>query len=97
MLNLLFLSLRGYSYKTPGIYLGFGISGVYYIILAIGNIISSNKAKKAYYYAYYLGNGAQQSQPPINNPQVGQTPVRPTYVNNDQQINHQFDDRQDWN
>ena len=115
VLNLLFLSLRGYSYITPGIYLGFGISGVYYIILAIGNIISSNKAKKAYYYAYYLGNGAQQSQPmnpnvlnqprptiqpngyqpvnnqpqpPVNNPQVGQTPVRPTYENNAQQIDH---------
>lgn len=97
VLNLLFLSLREYSYNASWIYLGFAISGVYYIILAIGNIMSSNKAKKAYYYAYYLGNGAQQSQPPINNPQVGQTPVRPTYVNNDQQINHQFDDRQDWN
>lgn len=122
--NLLFLSLRGYSYRAPGIYLGYGISGVYYIILAIGNIMSSNKAKNAYYYAYYLGNGAQQSQPmnpnvlnqprpiiqpngyqpvniqpqpPVNNPQVGQTPVRPTYVNNDQQIDHQFDDHQDWN
>lgn len=122
--NLLFLSLRVYSYRAPGIYLGFGISGVYYIILAIGNIMSSNKAKKAYYYAYYLGNGAQQSQPmnpnvlnqprpmiqpngyqpvndqpqpPVNNPQVGQTPVRPTYVNNDQQIDHQFDDNNDWN
>lgn len=124
VLNLLFLSLRRYSYNAPGIYLGYGISGVYYIILAIGNIMSSNKAKNAYYYAYYLGNGAQQSQPmnpnvlnqprqitqpngyqpvnnqpqpPVNNPQVGQTPVRPTYVNNDQQIEHQFDDRQDWN
>lgn len=122
--NLLFLSLRGQSYHAPGIYLGFAISGVYYIILAIGNIMSSNKAKNAYYYAYYLGNGAQQSQPmnpnvlnqsrpiiqpngyqpvnnqpqpPMNNPQVGQTPVRPTYVNNDQQIDHQFDDRNDWN
>ncbi len=124
VLNLLFLSLRGYSYNAPGIYLGFGISCVYYIILAIGNIMSSNKAKNAYYYAYYLGNGAQQSlpmnpnllnqprpinqpngyqpvnnqpQPPIHNPQVGQTPVRPTYVNDDQQIDHQFDDHQDWN
>lgn len=124
VVNLLFVSLRGYSYKAPGIYLGFGISGVYYIILAIGNIMSNNKAKNAYYYAYYLGNGTQQSQPmnpnvlnqprpiiqpngyqpvnnqpqpPINNPQVGQTPVRPTYLNNDQQIEHQFDDRQDWN
>lgn len=122
--NLLFLSLREYSYKAPGIFLGFGISGVYYIILAIGNIMSSNKAKNAYYYAYYLGNGAQQSQPmnpnvlnqprpiiqpngyqpvnnqpqpPVNNPQVGQTPVKPTYVNNDQQIDHQFDDNNDWN
>lgn len=122
--NLLFLSPRGYSYRAPGIYLGFGISCVYYIILAIGNIMSSNKAKNAYYYAYYLGNGAQQSQPmnpnvlnqprpiiqpngyqpvnnqpqpPVNNPQVGQTPVRPTYENNDQQIDHQFDDRNDWN
>lgn len=124
VLNLLFLSLRRYSYNAPGIYLGYGISGVYYIILAIGNIMSSNKAKNAYYYAYYLGNGAQQSQPmnpnvlnqprpmiqpngyqpvnnqpqpPVNNPQVGQTPVRPTYENNDQQIDHQFDDHQDWN
>lgn len=123
VLNLLFLSLRGYSYRAPGIYLEFGISVVYYIILAIGNIMSSNKAKNAYYYAYYLGNGTQQSQPmnpnvlnqprpmiqpngyqpvnnqqpPENNPQVGQTPVRPTYVNNDQQIDHQFDDHQDWN
>lgn len=122
--NLLFLSLRRYSYNAPGIYLGYGISVVYYIILAIGNIMSSNKAKNAYYYAYYLGNGAQQSQPmnpnvlnqqrpiiqpngyqpvnnqpqpPVNNPQVGQTPVRPTYENNDQQIDHQFDDRNDWN
>lgn len=122
--NLLFLSLRRYSYNAPGIYLGYGISGVYYIILAIGNIMSSNKAKNAYYYAYYLGNGAQQSQPmnpnvlnqprpiiqpngyqpvnnqpqpPVNNAQVGQTPVRPTYVNNDQQIDYQFDDRNDWN
>ncbi len=122
--NLLFSSLRGYSYRAPGIFLGFGISIVYYIILAIGNIMSSNKAKNAYYYAYYLGNGAQQSQPmnpnvlnqprpmiqpngyqpvdnqpqpPVNNPQVGQTPVRPTYENNDQQIDHQFDDRHDWN
>lgn len=117
--NLLFLSPRVYSYRAPGIYLGYGISVVYYFILAIGNIMSSNKAKNAYYYAYYLGNGAQQSQPmnpnvlnqprpiiqpngyqpvnnqpqpPVNNPQVGQTPVRPTYVNNDQQIDHQ-----DWN
>lgn len=124
VLNLLFLSLRGYSYRAPGIYLGYGISGVYYIILAIGNIMSSNKAKNGYYYAYYLGNGAQQSQPmnpnvlnqprpiiqpngyqpvndqpqpPVNNPQVGHTPVRPTYENNDQQIDHQFDDHQDWN
>ena len=124
VLNLLFLSLRGYSYNAPGIYLGFGISCVYYIILAIGNIMSSNKAKNAYYYAYYLGNGAQQSlpmnpnllnqprpinqpngyqpvnnqpQPAVNNPQVGQTPVRPTYENNDQQIDNQFDDRNDWN
>ena len=134
VLNLLFLSLREYSYKAPGIYLEFGISGVYYIILAIGNIMSSNKAKNAYYYAYYLGNGTQQSQPmnpnvlnqprpiiqpngyqpvnnqpqppvnnpqvgqmPVNNPQVGQTPVRPTYENNAQQIDHQFDDRHDWN
>lgn len=123
VLNLLFLSLRKYSYSAPGIYLEFGISGVYYFILAIGNIMSSNKAKNAYYYAYYLGNGAQQSQPmnpnvlnqprpmiqpngyqpvnnqpqpPVNNPQVGQTPVRPTYENNDQQIDHQFDDRHDW-
>lgn len=122
--NLLFLSLRGYSYYGPGIFLGYGISCVYYIILAIGNIMSSNKAKNAYYYAYYLGNGAQQSQPmnpnvlnqprpiiqpngyqpvnnqpqpPVNNPQVGQTPVRPTYENNDQQIDHQFDERNDWN
>lgn len=122
--NLLFLSLRVYSYRAPGIYLGYGISCVYYIILAIGNIMSSNKAKNAYYYAYYLGNGAQSSQPmnpkvlnqprpmiqpngyqpvndqpqpPVNNPQVGQTPVRPTYVNNDQQIDHQFDDNNDWN
>lgn len=122
--NLLFLSPRGYSYRAPGIYLGFGISCVYYIILAMGNIMSSNKAKNAYYYAYYLGNGAQQSQPmnpnvlnqprpmiqpngyqpvnnqpqpPVNNPQVGQTPVRPTYENNDQQIDHQFEDRNDWN
>lgn len=122
--NLLFSSVRGYSYHAPGIYLGFGISCVYYIILAIGNIMSSNKAKNAYYYAYYLGNGAQQSQPmnpnvlnqprpmiqpngyqpvnnqpqpPVNNPQVGQTPVRPTYENNDQQIDYQFDDRNDWN
>lgn len=121
--NLLFLSPRVYSYRAPGIYLGYGISGVYYIILAIGNIMSSNKAKNAYYYAYYLGNGSQQSQPmnpnvlnqprpiiqpngyqpvnnqpqpPVNNPQVGQTPVRPTYVNNDQQIDNQFDDRNDW-
>lgn len=124
VLNLLFLSLRRYSYNAPGIYLGYGISGVYYIILAIGNIMSSNKAKNAYYYAYYLGNGAQQSKPmnpnvlnqprpimqpngyqpvnnqpqrPIHNPQVGQTPVRPTYENNDQQIDYQFDDRNDWN
>ncbi len=124
VVNLLFLLPRGYSYRAPGIYLGYGISCVYYIILAIGNIMSSNKAKNAYYYAYYLGNGAQQSQPmnpnvlnqprpiiqpngcqpvnnqpqpPVNNPQVGQTPVRPTYVNNDQQIDHQFDDRNDWN
>lgn len=124
VLNLLFLSLRGYSYYAPGIYLEYGISGVYYIILAIGNIMSSNKAKNAYYYAYYLGNGAQESQPmnpnvlnqprpiiqpngyqpvnnqpqpPVNNPQVGQTPVRPTYENNDQQIDYQFDDHQDWN
>lgn len=124
VLNLLFLSPRVYSYRAPGIYLGYGISCVYYFILAIGNIMSSNKAKNAYYYAYYLGNGAQQSQPmnpnvlnqprpmiqpngyqpvnnqpqpPVNNPQVGQTPVRPTYVNNDQQIDHQFDDRNDWN
>lgn len=123
VLNLLFLSLKGYSYRAPGIYLGYGICGVYYIILAIGNIMSSNKAKNAYYYAYYLGNGAQQSQPmnpnvlnqprpmiqpngyqpvndqpqpPVNNPQVGQIPVRPTYVNNDQQIDYQFDDRNDW-
>lgn len=122
--NLLFLLPRGYSYRAPGIYLEFGISVIYYIILAIGNIMSSNKAKNAYYYAYYLGNGAQQSQPmnpnvlnqprpmiqpngyqpvnnqpqpPVNNPQVGQTPVRPTYVNNDLQIDHQFDDHQDWN
>lgn len=122
--NLLFLSLRRYSYNAPGIYLEFGISGVYYFILAIGNIMSSNKAKNAYYYAYYLGNGAQESQPmnpnvlnqprpmiqpngykpvnnqpqpPVNNPQVGQTPVRPTYENNDQQIDYQFDDRNDWN
>lgn len=124
VLNLLFLSPRVYSYRAPGIYLGYGISGVYYIILAIGNIMRSNKAKNAYYYAYYLGNGAQQSQPmnpnllnqprpiiqpngdqpvnnqpqpPVNNPQVGQTPVRPTYENNDQQIDYQFDDRNDWN
>lgn len=124
VLNLLFLSPRVYSYRAPGIYLEFGISVIYYIILAIGNIMSSNKAKNAYYYAYYLGNGAQQSQPmnpnvlnqprpmiqpngyqpvnnqpqpPVNNPQVGQTPVRPTYVNNDLQIDHQFDDRNDWN
>ncbi len=124
VLNLLFLSLRAYSYRAPGIYLEFGISGVYYIILAIGNIMSSNKAKNAYYYAYYLGNGAQSSQPmnpnvlnqprpiiqpngcqpvnnqpqpPVNNPQVGQTPVRPTYENNDQQIDYQFDDCNDWN
>lgn len=106
--NLLFLSPRVYSYRAPGIYLGFGISCVYYIMLAIGNIMSSNKAKNAYYYAYYLGNGAQQSQPmnphvlnqpqpPVNNPQVGQTPVRPTYENNDQHIDYQFDDRNDWN
>lgn len=61
--NLLFLSPRVYSYRAPGIYLGYVISGVYYIILATGNIMSSNKAKNAYYYAYYLGNGAQQSQP----------------------------------
>lgn len=124
VLNLLFLSLRGYSYNAPGIYLGYGISCVYYIILAIGNIMSSNKAKNAYYYAYYLGNGAQSSQPmnpnvlnqprpmiqpngdqpvnnqpqpPVNNPQVGQTPVRPTNENKDQQIDYQFDDRNDWN
>lgn len=123
VLNLLFLSPRVYSYRAPGIYLEFGISVIYYIILAIGNIMSSNKAKNAYYYAYYLGNGAQQSQPmnpnvlnqprpmiqpngyqpvndqpqpPVNNPQVGQIPVRPTYVNNDQQIDYQFDDRNDW-
>lgn len=126
VLNLLFLSRMGNSYvkdPAPVIFLDFGISVAYYIILAIGNIISSNKAKNAYYYAYYLGNGAHRSQPmnpnvlnqprpivqpngyqpvnnqqpPINNPQVGQTPVRPTYVNNDQQIEHQFDDRHDWN
>lgn len=122
--NLSFSSLRRYSYSAPGIFLGYGISCVYYIILAIGNIMSSNKAKNAYYYAYYLGNGAQQSQPmnpnvlnqprpiiqpngyqpvnnqpqpPMNNLQVGQTPVRPTYENKDQQIDHQFDDRHDWN
>lgn len=47
--NLLFLSPRVYSYRAPGIYLGYGISCVYYIILAIGNIVSSNKAKNAYY------------------------------------------------
>lgn len=123
VLNLLFLSPRVYSYRAPGIYLEYGISGVYYFILAIGNIMSSNKAKNAYYYAYYLGNGDQQSQPmnpnvlnqprpiiqpngyqpvnnqqsPVNNAQVGQTPVRPTYENNDQQIDYQFDDRNDWN
>lgn len=124
VINLLFLSLREYSYRASGIYLGYGISCVYYIILAIGNILSSNKAKNAYYYAYYLGNGAQQSQPmntnvlnqpcpmiqpnghqpvnnqpqpPVNNPQVGQSPVRPTYENNDQQIDHQFDEYNDWN
>lgn len=127
LLNLVFMSPSGRLYTNkiaPGIFISFGLNGLFYIILAIGNIMSSNKAKNAYYYAYYFGNGAQQSQPmnpnvlnqprpiiqpnsyqpvdnqpqpPMNNPQVGQTPVRPTYVNNDQQIDHQFDDRNDWN
>lgn len=127
LLNLLFMSPFGRPYIhdiAPGIYITFGLNGLLYIILAIGNIVSSNKAKNAYYYAYYLGNGAQQSQPmnpnvlnqprpiiqpnsyqpvnnqpqpPVNNQQVGQTPVRPTYENNDQQIDYQFDDRNDWN
>lgn len=85
--NLLFLSPRVYSYRAPGIYLGFAISGVYYIILAIGNIMSSNKAKNAYYYAYYLGNGAQQSQP--MNPNVLNQP-RPIFQPNGYQpVNNQ--------
>lgn len=87
VLNLLFLSPRVYSYSAPGIYLEFGISVVYYIILAIGNIMSSNKAKNAYYYAYYLGNGAQQSQP--MNPNVLNQPQPP--VNNPQVVKHQLD------
>lgn len=86
--NLLFLSLRGgYSYHAPGIYLGFGISAVYYIILAIGNIMSSNKAKNAYYYAYYLGNGAQQSQP--MNPNVLNQPRPIIQPNGYQLVNNQ--------
>lgn len=87
VLNLLFLSLREYSYKAPGIYLEFGISGVYYIILAIGNIMSSNKAKNAYYYAYYLGNGTQQSQP--MNPNVLNQPRPIIQPNGYQPVNNQ--------
>lgn len=123
LLNLLFMSPMGRSSIdeiVPGVFLTYGLSGLFSIGVAIGNIIVSNKAKNAYYYAYYLGNkqpmnpnminqarpiiqpnGYQsvnnQPQPPINNPQVGQTPVRPTFVNNDQQIDSQFDDRNDWN
>ena len=85
--NLLFSSLRGYTYYGPGIYLGYGISIVYYIILAIGNIMSSNKAKNAYYYAYYLGNGAQQSQP--MNPNVLNQPRPIIQPNGYQPVNNQ--------
>lgn len=85
--NLLFLLPRVYSYRAPGIYLGYGISCVYYIILAIGNIMSSNKAKNAYYYAYYLGNGAQQSQP--MNPIVLNQPRPIIQPNGYQPVNNQ--------
>lgn len=85
--NLLFSSLRGYTYYGPGIFLGFGISIVYYIILAIGNIMSSNNAKNAYYYAYYLGNGAQQSQP--MNPNVLNQPRPIIQPNGYQPVNNQ--------
>lgn len=87
VLNLLFLLPRVYSYRAPGIYLGYGISCVYYIILAIGNIMSSNKAKNAYYYAYYLGNGAQQSQP--MNPNVLNQPRPMIQPNGYQPVNNQ--------
>lgn len=87
VLNLLFLSLRRYSYNAPGIFLGYGISGVYYIILAIGNIMSSNKAKNAYYYAYYLGNGSKQSQP--MNPNVLNQPRPMIQPNGYQPVNNQ--------